>query len=57
MPCRLCRVRKLVAESRVARPPARREERLRLELSEDHRSRYERIRLRRATEGPSRGGK
>ena len=57
MPCRLCRVRKLVAERRVARPPVRREERLRLDLSDEHRSRYERIRLRRAKEGPGRGGK
>ena len=57
MPCRLCRVRKLVAESRIARPPVRSEERLRLDLSEDHRSRYERVRLRRAKEGPGRGGK
>ncbi len=56
MPCRLCRVRKLVAESRIARPPLRRDERLRLDLSEDHRLRYERIRLRRAKEGPGRGG-
>ena len=57
MPCRLCRVRKLVAEARVARPPARPEERLRLDLSDDHRSRYERVRRRRAKEGPGRGGK
>ena len=57
LPCRLCRVRKLVAESHVARPPVRPEERLRLDLSEDHRSRYERIRVRRAKEGPGRGGK
>ena len=57
MPCRLCHVRKLVAESRVARPPARPEERLRLQLSEGHRARYERVRLRRAKEGPGRGGK
>jgi len=57
MPCRLCRVRKLAAESRIARPPVRPEERLRLDLSGDHRSRYERIRLRRTKEGPGRGGK
>lgn len=57
MPCRLCHVRKLVDEARVARPPVRPEERLRLDLSEDHRSRYERVRRRRAGEGPGRGGK
>ena len=44
-------------ESRIARPPVRPEERLRLDLSGDHRSRYERIRLRRTKEGPGRGGK
>jgi hypothetical protein len=57
MPCRLCRVRKAVAESRVARPPARPESPLRLGLSEDHRSRYEWVHKRRTRQGPGRSGK
>lgn len=57
LPCRLCHVRRLVAEARIARPPARREEPMRLELSDDHQARYERIRLRRAGTGPHRGGR
>jgi hypothetical protein len=57
MPCRLCHVRKLIAEARVARPPARRERPLRLELCDEHRARYERIRLRRTRTAPRRGGK
>ncbi len=56
MPCRVCRVRKLVAESRIARPPFRPEESLRLDLSDEHRSRYERLHRRRKKEGPGRGG-
>jgi DNA-binding XRE family transcriptional regulator len=57
MPCRVCHVRKLVAEARIARPPAKREGTLRLELSDDHRTRYERIRLRRTRIAPHRGGR
>jgi transcriptional regulator with XRE-family HTH domain len=57
LPCRLCHVRKLVAEGRIARPPARREAPMRLELSDDHQARYERIRLGRATTAPRRGGR
>jgi hypothetical protein len=57
MPCRLCHVRKLVAESRIGRPPARPEPSLRLELSGDHRARYERVRARRMTTGLRRGGR
>ena len=57
MPCRLCHVRKLVAEARIARPPTRRDPPMRLELSDDHRARYERIRLARTTTAPRRGGK
>jgi len=57
MPCRLCHVRKLVAESRVARPPARPDEPLRLELSDDQQARYERIRRRRMTDRARSGGR
>jgi DNA-binding XRE family transcriptional regulator len=58
LPCRLCHVRKLVAEARIARPPAKREGPLQLDLSDDHRARYERIRLRRTTTtAPHRGGR
>ncbi len=57
MPCRLCHVRKLVARARIDRPPARRERPLQLELSDDHRARYERIRLRRSRTAPHRGGR
>ena len=57
MPCRVCRVRQLVAESRVARPPVRPETPVRLDLADEHRSRYERVRRRRMKEGPGRGGK
>jgi DNA-binding XRE family transcriptional regulator len=57
MPCRLCHVRKLVAEVRIARPPAKREGPLQLDLSDDHRARYERIRLRRTRTAPRRGGR
>jgi len=57
MPCRLCHVRRLVAESRIARPPARPDQVLQLELSDDQRARYERVRLRRMKEGRRRGGK
>jgi hypothetical protein len=56
MPCRLCHVRKLVGEARIARPPAKREGPLRLELSGDHRARYERVRLGRTKTAPRRGG-
>jgi len=47
MPCRLCRTRRQMAESRVARPPARPNEPLELKLTGDQRLRYEEIRLRR----------
>jgi transcriptional regulator with XRE-family HTH domain len=57
LPCRLCHVRRLVAEGRIARPPARSEVPIRLELSDDHQARYERIRARRAGTGPHRGGR
>ncbi len=55
MPCRLCRVRKLVAERRVARRPPRPAEALRLELSDDQRVRYEQVRLRHAQEASGSG--
>lgn len=47
MPCRLCRTRRLVAESRVARPPARPNESLELKLTGDQRLRYEEVHKRR----------
>ena len=56
LPCRLCRVRKLIAERRVARPPVRPEPPLRLELSDEQRARYERVRARRTRQGLRRGG-
>ncbi len=52
MPCRLCRVRARTASPRWKRPPARREEPLRLELAGEHRLRYEEVRARRLREGP-----
>ena len=57
MPCRLCHVRRLIAESRIARQPARPEDVLQLDLSGEHRARYERVRARRVQERPHRGGK
>lgn len=47
MPCRVCRVRKLVAQRRVAPRPARPEEPLRLDLVGDHRTRYQGLRAHR----------
>lgn len=57
LPCRLCHVRKLVGEARIARPPSRGETSLELDLSGDHRARYERVRLRRTGTAPRRGGR
>jgi transcriptional regulator with XRE-family HTH domain len=44
MPCRLCHVRKLIAESRIAPQPHRPNGRLELELLEGEWARYERVR-------------
>ena len=52
LPCRVCRVRKLVAQHRVAPRPARPDEPLQLELVGEHRTRYERLRARRETTIP-----
>ena len=57
LPCRLCHVRKLVGEARIARPPARGEASLQLDLSGDQRARYERVRLQRTRTAPHRGGR
>jgi hypothetical protein len=57
MPCRLCHARQVVAEGRIARLPTRSPQPLQLDLSEDHRARYEQMRLRRVGTGPHRGGK
>jgi transcriptional regulator with XRE-family HTH domain len=54
MPCRLCRVRSLMAKSRVARPPARPHEPLELNLTGDQGLRYEKARLRQISTGPGR---
>lgn len=51
-PCRLCRVRRLIAKSQVARGPATPEEPLQLELSGGHRTRYEQVRRGRIQAGP-----
>jgi hypothetical protein len=56
MPCRLCHVRKLVAEARVTRPPERPEAPLRLELSASHRARYEQVRRRPRRRRPPHAG-
>ncbi len=48
-PCRLCRVRRLLAEGRLQRLPGKPEGRLGLELREEHRRRYEQVRRRRQT--------
>ena len=56
IPCRLCHVRKLVAESRVARPPGRPDGLLQLELAGDQLTRYQRIRPRHVQEEPRRRG-
>lgn len=47
MPCRVCRVRKLVAQRRIAPRPVRPDEPLQLELVGAHRARYERLRAHR----------
>jgi hypothetical protein len=44
MPCRLCHVRNLIAESRIAPQPHRPNGRLELGLSEGERRRYEQVR-------------
>jgi hypothetical protein len=49
-PCRLCRTRKLMAQSKSLPLPARPEEPLHLELREEHQERYERVRARRLAE-------
>ncbi|MHC4398617.1 MAG: hypothetical protein ACYTG0_02955 [Planctomycetota bacterium] len=54
MPCRLCRLRKLVGESRAALRSPRSEGPLKLELSDNHQARYEEVRVRRIEEGPGR---
>lgn len=52
MPCRLCRTRRLVSQSRVTRPPTRPNEPLQLQLIGDHCLRYEEVRLRRVETQP-----
>ena len=57
LPCRLCGVRKLLAEARITRRPARPDEPLALELVGEHRTRYESLRARRMqSAGDRRGG-
>ena len=51
MPCRLCHVRKLKEDSRIAALPARPSEAPRLELSAKHQRRYEEVCRRRTEEG------
>ena len=46
-PCRLCRTRKLMAQSKLLPLPVRPEEPLHLELRGEHQERYERVRARR----------
>jgi len=48
LPCRLCHVRRLMAESRLPRRPDRPDGPLELELTDRHRARYEQVRARRA---------
>ena len=45
-PCRSCRLRRLLATERIPRRPERSLGPTRLELSDDHRLRYERVRAR-----------
>ena len=47
LPCRLCRVRRLVAAGRIPPQPNRPDEPLQLKLTDDHRARYEQVRARR----------
>jgi len=46
LPCRLCRMRKLLAVRPIARLPERPIEPLGLDLRDDHRARYEQVRAR-----------
>ena len=48
MPCRLCGVRRLIAEARVTRQPPELEDPLKLELVGADRRRYEQVRSRRS---------
>ncbi|MFH1924377.1 MAG: helix-turn-helix transcriptional regulator [Planctomycetota bacterium] len=57
VPCRLCHVRKLMAESRIKRQPDRPKEALELELSGEQRARYERVRVRRMQQRRQRSGR
>jgi transcriptional regulator with XRE-family HTH domain len=47
LPCRLCHVRRLLAESKLSPPPRRPEEAPQVELAGEYRRRYEQVRARR----------